>query len=369
MMRVLHVVGGMDRAGAETMIMNVYRAIDRDRVQFDFLYFTDRLCAFDDEILGLGGRIFRIPLSRWQVVQREAAVWGLLRAHPEITCVHGHTDLSIAGHLTAARMAGVPVRIAHSHLAPDTATGGWGSRLHHAAAVSQIRRMATHRIACGTEAALHLFDGKDPALILPNAVDLGRFTGIGSEARALLRAELRCDEGTLVLVQVGTLNPRKNQLLSLRVAKELAAQGLQVVLLLAGTGPDESILRATASGLGGRVRVELLGERADIPELLAASDVLLMPSLREGFPVTLVEAQAAGIPAVVSTSITAEVDLGLGLVRRVPVSATPAVWAAAVHLSAGVPRPAPDLVETQLRARGYSAEESARTLTELYTGA
>ena len=94
-----------------------------------------------------------------------------------------------------------------------------------------------------------------------------------------------------------------------------------------------------------------------------------MPSLREGFPVTLVEAQAAGIPAVVSTNITAEVDLGLGLVRRVPVSATPAVWAAAVHLSAGVPRPAPDLVETQLRARGYSAEESARTLTELYTGA
>ena len=152
--RVLHIVGRMDRAGAETMLMNYYRSIDRNRLQFDFLVYTDDVCDYDAEIESLGGRIIRVSGdANW--VGRTVSIFRILRAG-NWSAVHSHTNFSSIFPLFAAFLARIPVRVAHAH-GTEIETTSFAKKAYQSLAPMLVRGLATHKVACGERAAVDDF--------------------------------------------------------------------------------------------------------------------------------------------------------------------------------------------------------------------
>src|SRR5690606_4960351 len=208
-----------------------YREVDRNRFQFDFLYFTLSPCDYDDEIRSLGGRIYR--LAGAHPFLRLWALYTLLRKG-DWSIVHSHTLFSSSLYLMAARLAGVPKRLAHSHSIQDSTRPGWLRRAYYRSARWLLKWTATHPLACSTPAAQYLFPGLRNVTIFPNAIDLERFVGASGSA---VRDELEIPSDQLLILQVGRFMPVKNHTRSVRIADAMRNSGLNFQLLFAGTGP------------------------------------------------------------------------------------------------------------------------------------
>ena len=311
MLRILHIVGKMDRAGAETMLMNLYRHIDRTQVQFDFITFTTDQGDYDDEILALGGRLF--PILANNSIDRMFKSTSFLKQHSEYQIVHAHQLLSNAFHLLAAKRAGVQHRISHSHNT-QSAKSGIVSYLYEKFAIYLNKSLSTKRIACGKDAAEYLFNTSENIWLLNNAIDLQLYNDISLSHKNSWTA-VKSDLQGLKIIQVGRLNEVKNHAFSLEVAKKLKDLGVNFTFFIVGQGPLEDYIRKNIQDYCLEVNVFLLGVRSDVPSLMAGADVMLMPSLHEGFPVVLVESQAIGLPSILSENIAKEVDLNLGLIK------------------------------------------------------
>ena len=361
--RVLQIVGRMDRAGAETMVMNLYRNIDRDRYQFDFVVFTSDRGDYDDEIEALGGRIVRIPGSN--PIKRFLGLWRLLR-RGAWDIVHSHTLFSSGLHLLAARLAGVPVRIAHSHSTAYAKGESVVGKKYQQFSRRLLSEAPTDYVACGRAAASYLFPDRSDVTIIPNSIDVQAFLDAPASE---VRRELNIGPETLTIIQVGRLQPVKNHAFSLRIADSLRDAGQEFQMLFVGSGGLRDEIEGEVQKRNLERHVRLLGVREDIAALMGAADVMLMPSLHEGFPVVLVESQAAGLPAVVSDAVSSEVDLGLGLVEFVGLEASPSVWAERIISAASKPIPAPGVRSETLDAHGFSAQANARRLARMYAEA
>lgn len=358
--RVLHIVGRMDRAGAETMLMNLYREIDRTKFQFDFVYFTDQRCDYDDEIEALGGRILRISSS--SSIGRFFALLKVLRKG-SWSIIHAHTLFSSGLHLLAAKLANVPMRVAHSHNTSDANSSSAAGRAYQKAMRWLFSWVPTDYIACGKAAAAYLFPSRTNVQLIPNAIDIKQFM---SAQGSVVRGELGIDKETLVILQVGRIMPVKNHIYSVKIAAALRDAGVKFQMLFVGTGPEQQAVETLVSQYKLEEHVRLLGLRADIAELMAAADVMLMPSLHEGFPVVLVESQAAGLPAVIASTISAEVDLGIGLVDFVGLGPSVKEWITKIQAaSQGVKVSAETRLET-LEKYGFSANAGAECLMTVY---
>lgn len=311
MIRVLHIVGKMDRAGAETMLMNLYRHIDRTQVQFDFITFTTDQGDYDDEILALGGRLF--PILANNSIDRMFKLTSFLKQHSEYQIVHSHMLLNNAFHLLASKRAGVPHRISHSHSTSNDKSGIIAN-VYERLAIYLNKNLSTKKIACGEEAAEYLFKSSKNVWILKNAIDLQLYNEISLSNKNYWET-IKSDLKELKIIQVGRLNEVKNHNFSLEIARKLKEQGVSFTFFIIGQGPLEDSIRKNVQDYALEENVFLLGVRNDVPNLMAGADVMLMPSLHEGFPVVLVESQAIGLKAIISTNISEEVDLGVNLIN------------------------------------------------------
>lgn len=363
MKRVLHIVGKMDRAGAETMIMNLYRNIDREKIQFDFITFTKDQGDYDDEIIQLGGRI--IPIIASNPIQRMIKLSSYLKSHPKYEIVHAHMLLSNAFHLLAAKQAGVKHRISHSH---NTSNGNSTrlKKIYEHWALFTNRKIATYKMACGVEAAKYLFGSSENVTILPNAIDIDKALNniINSENYIASNIDKSINKNTLKIIQVGRLNPVKNHIFSLKIAKELKQRDIDFKLYIVGQGPLQSEIHKTISEYNLDKYVILLGVRDDIMKLMASSDFLIMPSFHEGFPVVLVESQAGGLRAVVSNRVSPEVDLNLGLVDFLPINDVNA-WVNILK-NRNIEYPTKQEIEIKLKKLGFDIKQNAENLTNVY---
>ena len=321
MIRVLQVVTYMGRGGLETMLMNYYRHIERDKVQFDFLVHRQERAAFDDEIESLGGKIYRLPrLVPWN----RSYLMALNRffdGHSEYKVVHVHQDCLSSVILKAAQKNGVPVRIAHSHSANQDRNLKYPIKLWYKRSIPQY---ATALFACGKDAGDWMFNGASYQIV-NNAIDAAAYT-----YDSVLRAEIRSKLGLndeLVVGHVGRFSPAKNHPFLLDIFTALLHQEPNAVLLLAGDGTNMEKMQLKAQELGITERVRFLGVRSDVSDLMQAMDVFVFPSLYEGLPVTMVEAQAAGLPCIISDKVPPECVLTDGLVDIMPLSAKPEIWA------------------------------------------
>lgn len=355
--RVLQVVTHMERGGLESMIMNYYRHIDREKVQFDFLVHRQERAAFDDEIESLGGRIYRLPrLVPWSKSYLSALnhFWD---EHPEYKIIHVHQDCLSSVILKAAAQHNVPVRIAHSHNANQDRNLKYPIKLWYRRSIPQY---ATNLFACGKDAGDWMFSGA-PYQIINNAIDVAAYS-YDPEKRIEMRQKLGL-ENELIVGHVGRFNPQKNHPLLLDIFAALLKKEPNAVLLLAGCGEDMPKIQAKAQALGVAEHVRFLGVRSDVADLMQAMDVFVFPSLYEGLPVTMVEAQAAGLPCIISDKVPPECILTEGLVDVMPLSASPETWAEKILAKRAIPRTDR---RAEIVAHGFDITTEAVKLQEFY---
>ena len=352
MERILQVVTYMGRGGIETMLMNYYRRMDREKIQFDFLVHRDFRADFDDEIEALGGRIYRVPAMNPASGSYRKALADFFRTHP-YRVVHCHLNYMSGGVLAVAKQAGVPVRIAHAHTA--AMAPGWKQSVRRLCK-HLIPLTATHRFACSPEAGRAIF-GKQNFSILANAIDAVSFAP-DETVRREVRRELALEDAFTVM-HVGRMVYAKNHEFLLDAFRELLNTEPGAKLVLVGDGELRSQIEEKAAQLpGGSVR--LLGSRTDIPRLLQAADVFVFPSRFEGMPVTMIEAQAAGLPCVKSDTVTEECIV-TDLVTSLPTN-DPVCWVDAIR-AAKTART--DHLE-DIQRSGYDITAAAEKLTRFY---
>ncbi|MZQ83646.1 glycosyltransferase [Paenibacillus sp. 5J-6] len=359
--RVLHAVVNMNRGGAEVLIMNLYRNIDRTMIQFDFL--TCKEGEFDAEIIEMGGRIHRIPyvsdVGHFAYIN---ALNKFFLDHSEYKIVHSHMDKMSGFVLRSAKRAGVPVRIAHSHSTNNE--GSFLKRMYKMYAGKSIISNATHLLACSKNAAKWLFKKEaDKADILKNGIECEKFL-FSSEVREQVREELNLQTEDVVVGHVGRFCHPKNHTFLLDIFYEFSKLIPNSVLVLAGDGPLRSDIEMKVKKLNLENRVKLLGVRNDINRLLQAYDVFVFPSIYEGLPVTLIEAQGAGLPCVISDVVTKEVDLGVHLIEYSSLF-DQAIWVEKIRDIAARNRHR-ETSASILFQKGYDIRHSAKWTQEFY---
>ncbi|WP_047983973.1 glycosyltransferase family 1 protein [Ornithinibacillus californiensis] len=359
--RVLHAVVNMNRGGAETLIMNLYRNMDRRKVQFDFL--TSKEGVFDEEIREMGGVVHRIPYVTdvgHFGYQRELTQF--FAGHKEYKIIHSHMDKMSGLVLKAAKKAGVPVRIAHSH--NTQSEGGLASKLYKWYAGKHIIPNASHLFACSQAASDWLYKKKaKESTIVKNGIESERFK-YSDEIRKRMRHELMIDDDAFVLGHIGRFNRQKNHTFLLDVFAEVSSKIDQSYLILVGDGSLREAMEKRANELGLHKNVLFLGIRDDITDLLQAFDLFVFPSLHEGLPVTLIEAQGAGLPCVISKAITREVDMGMGLIEYLPIDDRTAWSEKIVRLSKN--RVSRNINNGILAQKGYDIHGTAERLQTSY---
>lgn len=321
MIRVLQCVNSMHRAGLETMLMNYYRNIDRTKIQFDFLTHRPEKGDYDDEIISLGGRVYYAPrLYPQNYPAYFAYMKRFFQEHPEYKIVHSHIDAMSYLPLLAAKKAGVPVRISHSHSTSVDRDFKYALKQYFR---WRLPDAANYRMACGEEAGKFLHRGKSFEVI-PNAVDMERFY-FDPVTRQRVREELKIEDA-LVLGHVGRFSYPKNHEFLLRIFSEVLKREKKAVLMLVGKGEKEDQIRKMAEDLEIADRVMFLGSRDDVSRMYQAMDVFVMPSFFEGVPLVGVEAQASNLPCFFSDRVTREVRI-TDRCQFLSLEDTPAQWA------------------------------------------
>lgn len=354
----------MNRGGAENALMNYYRSIDREQVQFDFLLTASAKCDFEDEILSLGGLIYRVPvLSMKNPFRYISSVNIFFKNHPEYRIAHSHTSSKSVFPLAIAKFRGVPVRISHSH----TSKTEKGIRGHiRNLLMPLLKSVANVYLSCGDLAADWLYgtgytrSGK--VRIIRNVINADRFR-FNPVVRWSIRAELGIGEDTFVVGHVARLTKVKNHRFSVDILKELLAREPDSILLLVGDGPLRDEITAYAKNLGVESKVRMVGVVSDVYDYEQAMDAFILPSFCEGLPLSIIEAQVSGLPCFTTKgSVSTECSV-TNLVNYIPLENGAKPWADAIIKSRGIKRF--DRFE-QIKAAGYDSDSAARTLQNLY---
>lgn len=341
--RVLHIVNEMDRGGGiETWLMHVLRRLDPNEITFDFAVETGRPGAYDGEIRERGGRI--IPCGRpGQFLRYGKRLAHVLRRSGPFDVVHSHVHVFSGVALTVAAQLGVSRRLAHGHTdrrAIDRMSGIFRS-CYRSVLRAALRHHMTEGFAVSDAAALDLFgasyasDGR--VRVLPCAIDYSAFRV--HTKRSDIRSELAIAASAKVIGHVGRFVPSKNHQLLIDAFAVAARLDAEAHLLLVGDGDLRSSVEQRVRDMGLYPRVTFAGLRNDVPRMLTAMDVFAFPSTHEGLGLALIEAQAAGLPVVVSDSIPGDALISNHWVRRIPLFDRNE-WAAAMLEAAGLPREA-----------------------------
>lgn len=365
MIRILHSVSNMDRAGIETMLMNYYRNIDRDKVQFDFICNKSKPGAYDDEIIKMGGRVFHSPgLNPTKYFKYMDFMKKLIQEHPEYKIVHAHNGAFGVYSLHGAKLAGVPIRIFHAHGA--SINKDWKLPLK-LICKSRLNANINQRWSCGVKAAECYFGktavkNNDYSLI-HNAIAIDKFI-FNEKVRSEMREKYKLND-KIVIGHVGRFMAQKNHKKLLEIFYEIHKSESSAVLVLLGDGQLEEEMKKYADKLGIRNCVMFMGNVPNVNEWYQAFDAFVLPSIWEGLPVVGIEAQTADLPCVFSSTITADIAV-TGNADFVGIDEANSVWADIILKKA---KRASRLDRTaDIRKAGYDIELEAKKLQDKYLG-
>jgi glycosyltransferase involved in cell wall biosynthesis len=360
-LRVLHVVVNMNRGGAETLIMNLYRNLDKSRVQFDFLTFKEGI--FDPEIESMGGEVFRMPyvseVGHFNYVKN---LDKFFKVNNQYSIVHSHMDKMSGLILLSAKRAGIPIRISHSH--STRSEGGLAKKLYKWYVGNFIVPNSTNLFACSNTAAQWLYKEKSKSSkILKNGIESEKFS-FCPITRSQVREELNLSDDLFVIGHVGRFCHPKNHSYLVNLFAEYNKLNNKSVLILVGDGPLRSNIEKQIKRLELTGKVMFLGIRSDIHRLLQALDLFLFPSLHEGLPVSLIEAQGSGLPCIITDNISKEVDLGGNLIKFIPLK-NKREWIQSINNVASK-RLNRKSITNSLSKQGYDIRETAGNLEKFY---
>lgn len=362
--RVLQVFALMNRGGAETMIMNIYRNLDRTKIQFDFVVHTEEVCDFDDEIKLLGGRIYRIPRYEGKNHLQYLNFWAdFFRNNPDYKIIHGHIRSTASIYLNIARKFGL-ITIAHSH---STSSGGGIEGIVKGAFQYPIRHFSDYLFACSEGAGMWLY-GKNVLsrknfFVVNNAIDSELFA-FNEATRLEKRLNLRIEK-KLVFGHVGRFISIKNHQFLIDIFKEIHSMVPGSVLLLIGDGELKPEIEKYVKEKKLNNEIFFLGIREDIPQLLCAMDMFIFPSIYEGLPVTLIEAQAAGLKMVISDSITKEVAV-TNLVSYCSLDSDPKQWASFILKKTFSEKQSREKYYEVIKTTNYDIKDNSKWIENFY---
>lgn len=325
-LRVLHFQGRMGKGGAETFMMNTYRNIDREKIQFDFLIYDDfvDVTPYHEEIKTLGGNVYVVPNPKKNIIAYIRAVKKLLNEkHFDIA----HNEVFFGGglNLWLAHRAGIEKRIAHSHATTDGKSNNIVLQLARKVLDRMMFKYATDFLACSTEAGVGLFGEEQTFIFVPNGIDLDLYR-YPKETSEQVKDRLQLNSDSFVIGNIGRFEEQKNHHFLIDIFEEVKKMNSKAHLLLIGEGTLEEKIKQQVKRKGLERAVTFLGVRDDIPKILKALDVFLMPSLYEGLPISAVEAQAAGVKLILSEEVSKETKLSEN-VRFLPLDLDKKIWA------------------------------------------
>lgn len=368
--RILHVVSAMNRGGAETMIMNIYRNIDREKIQFDFIVHSDIPGHYDDEIKKMGGRIIKCKsLGTLGPIKYIKELSKIIKQNGPFQAVHSHTDFQGGFVALAAKKANISKRICHSH------TTRWvtNQRIKHKLQLILFRdiidRYATDYCACGFDAANFLFKKSkihsNKITYLNNGIDIEKFSDLVKID--YLKEELKINNNEIIIGHVGSIYEPKNHKYIVKIGNYLKLNNYEFKILIVGEGPLYQEIKQMVNEYNLNENIKFLGVREDIPNLMKLFDIFLFPSFFEGLPVVLVEAQASGLPCLISDSITKEVDMGLNLLSYLSIQENNIQkWIKEINLIKNKEIPSYEERKLKMQERGYDVKSNINKILNLY---
>lgn len=368
MIRILHIIGAMNRGGAETFLMELYRHIDRSKVQFDFLIYnyTDTEGVFDQEILSLGGKIYEMKQRFYRnplAYIKELKIF--FKNHPEYKIIHSHQN-SMAGYsLSVAKTHSKALTISHSHSA-------FVVNKILRKYCNKIGRILLHRYAdfffgCSNAALMETSNQKvnnQTHFIVKNAIDIDKFT-YSDKMRDLWRKQLGANKYTFILGNVARFTSEKNHKHIIQTFAELNKKRKNSLLVLIGDGPRLSECKVLAESLNISDKIKFLGVRSDVENIINSFDAFILPSFQEGLGIVLIESQTNGLPCVISADVIPdEADTGAGLVTRMSLNDSPQKWAeTCLNI---ISRKRTDEVKQTIINSGYEINTVANWLQNFY---
>jgi len=369
--RILHVIHRMRPGGIQAVVMGVYRNIDRDQVQFDFAVRSDQEEHYDQEIKSLGGRIFRLP---WRskhplspiIYQR--SLRKILQKFGPFAGIHSHVGFYSGFVLPVAKKQGVPLRIAHSHSSSFEDFNSAVLMVWEKYMRLNILFSSTHLLACNEISAEWLYGPRwqsdERTKIIHNAIDLLPFE---IEDQDSLRQRYKLPLKGPLLGHVGRFNNPKNHSFLIEIMAAVLQKIPEAHLLLIGEGELMPMIKQLVLEKRIQDQVHFLGVRRDVPSLLKNMDLFVLPSLYEGLPVVMVEAQAAGIPCLVSDVVSSEADLNLGLVKYESLESEPVQWVKSIEMMLTTPSIPWAERKSALEREGHDIHSMTAKLFKIYT--
>ena len=356
MIRILQVVTHMERGGLETMLMNYYRHMDRSRVQFDFLTHRDYDGDYGEEIRQLGGKLYHMPVLNPFSPGYRRTLGEFFDNHPEYKVIHVHQDCLSGVILQVAKQHSIPVRIAHSHNANQQKDLKYPIKLLFR---FSIPKYATKLMACGDDAGRWMFRGA-PFEVLSNAISAADYS-FDEEQKRIQRAKWGIEPDELLVGHVGNFTLQKNHLFLVDIFREIQKK-TKSKLMLIGHKCQRTDIEEKIQKLGLSDKVIVTGVRNDVRDLLQAMDVFVFPSLHEGLPLTMVEAQASGLPCLISDKVPIECKM-TEAVQQISLSYAPEIWADKAIAASNMLR---KNTYEEIRAAGYDIVENAKRLQKMY---
>lgn len=364
--RILHILHSMNRGGAENALMNYYRHIDREKVQFDFLLTDNQRTLFEDEIITLGGRVYKVPaLKMTNPFPYLKSVYTFLKSHPEYKIIHSHTSSKSVFPLGIARLCGVPIRCSHSH--SSSSEKGLKGLIRNLL-MPLLKVTATDFIACGENAAIWLYGARfckrGKVRIFKNVIETEKFR-LNLEIRKDIRMTMGVDDDTLVIGHTARFSSVKNHLFDLDILSCLKRRNIKAKLLLVGGGELEEQIRQRATELNVLSDVIFVGIVSNVWDYEQTMDVFLLPSFYEGLPLSIIEAQVSGLPCF-TTAGRVSYECGItDVVSFLDLEAGADVWAESILLKCTQERRDRS---GEIIAAGYDASVSAKQLMNFYIG-
>lgn len=360
--KILHVVGRMDRGGTEALLMSMLRTVDKTQFQFDFVEQTEDICDYDEEITELGSRIYRCP----QISPTSLGVYrkwwkDFFREHPEYRIIHGHSRGSAPIYLKEAKKAG-RITIAHCH---NNSHGRGLKGMIRYVWQLPLRNIADYNFACSYDSGISQFGKKRKFEIIKNGIQTERYLW-NPETRERVRKNFGFTDH-FVVGNVARFVEQKNHTFLLDVFYELQKLCPEARLLLVGEGPLEQSVRQKAAALGILEKILFAGVRPDVHELMQAMDVFVLPSIFEGLGIVNIEAQAASLPCFVSDKvIPPEVDI-TEYMHHISLQASPKVWAETILRGRILPEKRRDTAAEIINA-GFDIRSACESLCRFYEG-
>lgn len=310
MKKILNVIGSLDIGGAEINAMNILRNINKDKYQYEFLVFDQIPGVFEEEAIGLGAKIIRMqePKTNYKQFLKEFNVL-LKDSHYDV--LHVNTLWNSGLLLRLAKQNHIPVRICHSHSTESSANENVKYKIYKTIMQKLILTSATDLIACGKDAGDYLYGKRtfnQYGSVIYNGINIEAFR-YNHSVRKQVRESLNISQEEVIIGHIGRLAPVKNHSFMIQLLERLVADVSHVKMVFVGDGPDFEKIKQEISDRKLEKQCLLLGSRRDVNQILQSFDVLLFPSIFEGFPVSLVEAQASGLPCIISGNITHEAVL------------------------------------------------------------